>query len=139
MNKIISVVIALLIILSAISCEQEKNNGAMGSSHNAGKNCISCHSNFKLAGSVYNKSFTKIYSGVKIKVTTQSNGQGSVLVTMNSDNSGNFYTGTSISFGSGVFVSAENTSGTVQYMNTSITSGACNSCHGSSTSKMWAE
>lgn len=145
MWKLFSGAIALILILSAVSCEQTEDtgitgvSGVTGSSHNVGRNCLSCHSNFKAAGSVYNKALTSVYGGAKIKVTSQANGQGTVLATMNSDNSGNFYTSTSISFGSGVFVSAEGTSGTVKYMSNAITSGACNSCHGSSTSKIWAE
>lgn len=138
--------IALAFILMAVmivSCGEDSESDDDGvsyeSSHNTGKNCLSCHSSFKLAGSVYNQALTSAYAGAKIKVTSQANGAGTVLATLTSDNTGNFHTGSAISFGSGVYVSVEGTSGTVKYMNSAITSGACNSCHGSSTSKAWAE
>jgi hypothetical protein len=126
------------ILLLAVSCEKENENAGNGS-HNAGRNCLSCHTNFKLAGSVYGKSLSSAYSGATINVTSQASGAGTVLATLTSDNSGNFYTGSTINFGTGVFVSVKGTSGTVKNMGAAITSGACNSCHGSSTSKMWAE
>jgi hypothetical protein len=127
-------------LIWAVSCEKESGDeGEGGGSHNTGKNCLSCHSNFKLAGSVYNKSLSSGLSGAKIKVSTQANGAGTVLATLTSDSNGNFHTGSSINFGTGVFVTVEGSSGTVKNMSSSITSGACNSCHGTSTSKMWAE
>ena len=128
------------LVVFTVSCEQDdddENEG--GRSHNAGKNCISCHKDFKMAGSVYTQSLNGAYPGAKIKVTSQANGGGTVLATLSSDQSGNFYTESQINFGSGAFVSVEGTSGTVKYMNASVASGACNSCHGSSTSKIWAQ
>lgn len=139
MKKLISLALGLAIIVTVASCEKEEENERTGSSHNAGRNCLGCHPDFKLAGSVYNTSLSGIFAGAKIKVTTLANGQGSVVTTLTSDKSGNFYTGNSINFGTGVFVSAEGTSGSIMYMNSAITSGACNTCHGSSTSKIIAE
>jgi hypothetical protein len=127
-------------LVLAVSCEKESENESEGNgSHNAGKNCLSCHSNFKLAGSVYGKSLSSAYPGATINVTSQANGAGTVLATLTSDGSGNFHTGSAINFGTGVFVSVKGTSGIVKNMGSAITSGACNSCHGSSTSKMWVE
>jgi len=135
-------ILAIAFILTTflfVSCENEDDDLGGGSSHNVGKNCLSCHSNFKLAGSVFDKSLSEGLAGVKIQITTQANGLGTVLATLSSDNSGNFYTRSTIDFGTGLFVSVEGASGIVNYMNSSITSGACNSCHGSTTSKLWAE
>lgn len=139
MKKVLFAGLVWLTIL-AISCEKETDDeGEGGRSHNAGKNCLGCHTDFKLAGTVYNKSLSAGLSGVKVKVTSQSNGAGTVLATLTSDLSGNFHTGSSINFGTGVYVSVEGSGGTLKSMNASITSGACNSCHGSSASKIWAE
>ena len=139
MRKILVAGLVCLVIFG-VSCEREsEDEDEYGRSHNAGKNCLSCHSEFKLAGSVYNKSFNASYPGAKIKVTSQANGGGSVLVSLTSDNSGNFHTGNSVNFGSGVYVSVEGTTGTVKYINAAITSGACNSGNESSASKIWAE
>ena len=139
MKKLLIAGLVCLVVI-AVSCEREEDDEEEGGrSHNAGKNCLSCHSDFKMAGSVYNKSLNASFPGAKIKVTTQANGGGTVLSSLTSDASGNFHTGSSINFGTGVFVSVEGTSGTVKNMNSAITSGACNSCHGSSTSKIWTE
>jgi hypothetical protein len=139
MRKIFFIGFISMLVL-AVSCEKESENENEGNgSHNAGKNCLSCHTNFKMAGSVYGKSLSSAYSGATINVTSQANGAGTVLATLTSDSNGNFHTGSTINFGTGVFVSVKGTSGTVKSMNATVTSGACNSCHGSSASKMWAE
>jgi hypothetical protein len=121
------------------SSDTEGSSSTGSSSHNTGKNCLGCHS-FKAAGSVYNQAFTSSYSGVIIKLTSGANGTGTVLATFTSDKSGNYYTNSSISFGAGIYVSASCTGGTIKYMSSAVTNGACNSCHnGSTTLKVWAE
>ena len=137
MKRLILTVTAITLVIIAISCEEEGE--IAGGSHNTGKNCLGCHSDFKLAGSVYDKTLSSPLSGITIKVTSQANGAGSVLATLTSDASGNFHTSNSISFGSGVYVSAQKGSGAVKYMGSAITTGGCNACHGSSTSKLWVE
>lgn len=109
----------------------------LGSSHNTGKNCLSCHK-FSVGGSVYKSNLASTYPGSVVKLTTQANGAGTVVATLTTDNSGNIHTSSSISFGTGLYVSATGSAGT-KYMASPITSGACNSCHGGSTSKIWAE
>ena len=97
-------------------------------SHNAGRDCTTCHS-FTLAGTAYRTDGATVYAGATIKLTSGSNGGGTVLATLSSDASGNFYSSTPVSFGSGVFVSASGTTGTTRSMTAAITSGACNRCH----------
>jgi len=109
----------------------------LGSSHNTGKNCLSCHK-FSVGGSVYKSNLASTYPGSVVKLTTQPNGLGTVVATLTTDNSGNIYKSSSISFGTGLYVSATGSAGT-KYMASPITSGACNSCHGGSTSRVWAE
>jgi hypothetical protein len=138
--KISISVIFVLSLLMFISCTEESGDeNSISGSHNTGKNCLGCHSNFTLAGSVYNKALSSPLTGVTIKVTSQANGAGTVLATLTSDANGNFHTGSTISFSPGVYVSAAGSGGTVKYMGTALTTGACNSCHGSSASRMWAE
>ena len=142
MKQIISMALILISVL-CMSCRKESDDSGDStiyrSSHNTGRNCLGCHTNFKLAGSIYTKSFASVYPRAKVIVTTQANGAGTVLSTITSDNSGNFHTYNPISFGSGVFVYVKGTSGKDKYMKSAITSGACNSCHGSSTARAWAE
>ena len=133
--------LSLIVITSCSddSTDTEGSSSTGDSSHNSGKNCLGCHS-FKAAGSVYNLAVTSAYSGAIIKLTTGAGGTGTILATLTSDNSGNFYTSNAISFGTGIYVSVTGTDGTVKTMSSAITSGACNSCHnGSTTVKIWAE
>ena len=138
------ILLSFCLMLVIASCSDETSNTEGGSStgsssHNTGKNCLGCHS-FKAAGSVYNQTLTSIYSGAIVKLTSGANGTGTILATLTSDNTGNYYTNNSISFGTGIYVSITATGGTVKYMTKAITSGACNACHnGSATSKVWAE
>jgi hypothetical protein len=146
MRNVFSVLLIGLITL-LFACEgKEGNEGeevggqstASGTSHNAGKNCLSCHQ-FTAAGSVYNKALSSGFPGAVVKLTTQANGAGTVLGTFTVNKSGSFYTSSPINFGNGIYVSVTGSSGSTKYMSSAITTGACNSCHGSSTSKVWAE
>jgi hypothetical protein len=97
-------------------------------SHNAGKNCLSCHS-FTAAGTAYKSDGTTAYPGAIIRLTTAGGGGGTVLATLTADPSGNFYTSSAITFGSGVYVTATGTGGATTPMGPAITSGACTACH----------
>ena len=139
--------LALLVFGLAIgffACEEEDEDevggqsSAMGTSHNTGKNCMGCHQ-FTAAGSVYNKALTSAFQGASVKLTSQPNGAGTVIGTFTTNKSGSFYTSSPINFGTGVYVSVTGSSGNVKHMASAITSGACNSCHGSSTTKVWTE
>jgi hypothetical protein len=148
-----SILTVLGMVLLLLACEKENETddlgntsqvtgtsnptANLGSSHNTGKNCLSCHK-FTLGGSVYKKDFSSTFPGSVVKLTTQPNGLGTVVATLTTDNSGNIHTSSSISFGTGLYVSATGTIGT-KYMSSAITTGACNSCHGGSTPKVWAE
>jgi len=133
-------VFGMVIVLFA--CEEEEEVDGQSTltetSHNTGKNCMSCHK-FTASGSVYDKSMSAAFPGAEIKLTSQANGAGSVLGTFTVNKSGSFYTSNSINYGSGIYVSVTGSSGKVKHMNSSITTGACNSCHGSSASKVWVE
>jgi len=109
----------------------------LGTSHNTGKNCLSCHK-FTVGGSIYKNDLASTYPGSVVNLTTQVNGAGTVVATLTTDNSGNIHTSNSISFGTGLYVSVTGSTGT-KYMSLPITSGGCNACHGSSTSKAWTE
>jgi len=143
MKKLIAILV-FGIAIGLFACEEEDEDevdgqsSAMGTSHNTGKNCMGCHL-FTAAGSVYNKALTSAFQGATVKLTTQPNGAGTTLGTFTTNKSGSFYTSSSINFGTGVYVSVTGNSGTVKHMVSAITSGACNACHGSSTSKIWTE
>jgi len=136
-----------------VSCENDdddnEGNDAMSSSyndnesHNAGQNCMSCHSSggkgegtFTVAGTVYNASGVAVSPNVTVKLYTGPNGTGSLVKTIEVDGKGNFYTTGNTDFGSGLYVTVTGSSGNISKMNSSVTSGQCNSCHGSSTGKI---
>jgi hypothetical protein len=96
-------------------------------SHNAGRNCLSCHS-FTAAGTAYKSDGTTPYPGAVIRLATASGG-GTTVATLTADPSGNFYTSSAIGFGTGLYVTATGTGGAVTPMTATVTSGACNSCH----------
>lgn len=133
-------VFGMAIVLFA--CEEEEEVDGQSTltetSHNTGKNCMGCHK-FTAAGSVYNKSMSAAFPGAVVKLTSQANGAGSVLGTFTVNKSGSFYTSNSINYGSGIYVSVTGSSGKVKHMSSAITTGACNSCHGTSASKVWVE
>ena len=99
------------------------------SSHNAGRDCTGCHS-FTVAGTAYKADGTTTYPGAVIRLATASAGGGTVVATLTADRSGNFYSGSSVAFGSGLYVTATGTGGAVRLMSATITNGGCNRCHG---------
>lgn len=138
-----------------VSCEKENENENenenktsstnSSESHNMGQNCMNCHKQggqgegwFTVAGTVYDTSLVRVYTNATVKLYTGPNGTGTLKYTLPVDRKGNFYTTNSISFGSGLYPVLSGVNST-NYMSTPISTGACNSCHGSSTSKLWAE
>ena len=135
------------------SCEKEENEGneTMISSynetesHNMGQDCMSCHVQggdgegwFVVAGTVYDSLKTSTYPNSTIKLYSGPNGTGNLVTTIEVDGLGNFYTTNSIDFGNGLYTSASGNT-TTMHMNTSITTGNCNSCHGESIDRIWTK
>ncbi|HQK40334.1 MAG TPA: hypothetical protein PLO52_09495 [Flavobacterium alvei] len=118
-------------------------------SHNAGKNCMSCHTPGTSAGSkgvwviggtVYTSSAgSSIAKNLVIKFYTGPNGTGTLKYILNSDALGNLYSANSVDFTGGLYPAITGAT-TTKYMGSPITNGACNSCHtgGSGTSRIWA-
>jgi len=138
-----------LIMVIMLSCEEgnetkiSKYNS--DASHNTGQNCMNCHKSggegdgvFEVAGTVYESTRTTTYPNATVKFYTGPNGTGNLKYTIQVDALGNFYTTEGISFGSGLYVSVEGDQQT-NYMQSSLTTGACNSCHGGQTGKIWTE
>jgi hypothetical protein len=128
--------LAAVMALSVLACGGSSSSsptapsGITSSSHNAGRNCLSCHG-FTAAGTAYKSDGTTTHPGATVRLTTASGGGGTVVAALTADASGNFYTSSSINFGTGLFVTATGTGGAVTPMGSAITSGACNNCHAS--------
>lgn len=126
--------LVLAILFLFPSCEENEIIGDStinSESHNFGQDCMTCH-DFTAAGSIY-KSGGGNYSNATILFSTQENGNGTIVKSLKSDVDGNFYTSGPLNFGTGLYVSVEGSNGTSLHKNFTITTGACNSCHGVST------
>jgi len=141
----------LLIMVVLLSCEKENGNETKIStynssdSHNTGQNCMNCHTSggegegvFEVAGTVYDSQKTNTYPNATVRLYSGPDGTGDLIATIQVDQLGNFYSTEGINFGSGLFVSVQGETQT-RYMPTSLTTGACNSCHGSSVGRIWTE
>ena len=142
----ISIFSSILIFTSCKKNDQATNISAAGQteSHNMGKNCMECHKSggngkgtFQVAGTAYESTKTNTYSNVTVKLFTQANGGGTLRATINGDGNGNFFTTETVDFSGGVYPVVYGTSGSGKYMSSSISIGACNSCHNVSQDKIW--
>lgn len=149
-KSFIVVFLVLFLFVIAQLCKKDKNvtnisaNGD-NKSHNTGQNCMSCHVSggsghgwFNVAGTVYDTTKTNTYPNATVKLYTGSHGTGTLQYTIQVDALGNFFTTESIDFGSGLYPEVQGNS-TTKYMSSLITIGACNSCHGNSTGKIWTK
>ncbi len=115
-------------------------------SHNMGQNCMNCHNPggsgkgvWQIGGTVYNQAGTVTVPNAVIKFYTGPNGTGTLKYTLNADSRGNLYSVGPVDFTGGLYPAVTGST-TTQYMSSSISSGACNSCHtGSSTARIWAQ
>lgn len=137
--------------MTFLSCEKkgkcgDDNISSAGSteSHNFGQNCMQCHVSggegegcFAVAGSVVSNGSTQHVSGGVMKLYSQPNGGGQLMHTVQIDANGNFHTTESISM-TGLYPAITSSGGTTTYMSTAPANGACNSCHGVSTGKIYA-
>jgi len=122
------------------ACEDEGREG--GADHNVGNDCLMCHKAggagegiFGAGGTVFKVGTTIGATGASVKLYTNADGSGSPVVTMTSEVGGNFFTKSTINFGTGLYVKVSSANGTSSMMSP-IPTGACNSCHGISTGKI---
>ncbi|MFZ1678712.1 MAG: hypothetical protein WAT91_15630 [Saprospiraceae bacterium] len=152
MNKAILIFCTLFAgLLMFTSCGKESEGGSTGGgeaklstngsseSHNMGQNCMNCHQKggegegwFTVAGTIYNQLNNSPSANGLVELYTGPNGTGKVAYTIQVDARGNFYTTENINFGNGLYP-ASVVGQTRRYMPDAVTSGQCNSCHGSST------
>ena len=138
-------------MLLLTNCEKDHGCGEVNisqsgesESHNFGANCMQCHADggegegcFTAAGSVMNTGLTAHVTSGTVKFFTQPNGGGQLKYTIQIDANGNFFTTESMDL-SGLYPAISGSSGTAAYMSSSPGTGKCNSCHGVSTSKLFA-
>ena len=142
--------LASTIVLSLNSCKgtfacHEDNISAAGAdeSHNKGQNCMQCHQAkgegcFIAAGTVYDMGMTNTVSSGKVDFYTGPNETGTLKQTIMIDSKGNFYT-TSQFNPEGLYPVVTGPTGNKKMMGSSLSTGACNSCHGSTADKLWVD
>ncbi len=142
--------LATILVFTFPSCKKNKcgetkvSYSGGSKSHNFGQNCLTCHKSggegegcFNVAGSASNSALTSNLTGGSIKLYTGANGTGTLKYTIPIDSKGNFYTTESVDY-SGLYPAITGTSGATSYMSSSLNTGACNSCHGVSTGKLFS-
>lgn len=150
-NWFLSILFVFLIVVFAFqSCEEDENETKISSfnsddSHNTGQNCMNCHTGggsgegvFTVAGTVYNNSQLLVYPNATVKLYSDANRTGDPIATVEVDSKGNFYTTETFNFDTGLYVSVIGNTAT-KNMISSLTTGACNSCHGVSLDPIWTE
>lgn len=93
---------------------------------------------FSVAGTVYEESLNSVLPNAIVRLYESDDPGETPIAVIEVDGRGNFYTTETIDFGEGLFTSAEGPTREL-FMESSITSGSCNSCHGSNTDRIWAE
>jgi hypothetical protein len=104
--------------------------GQASGSHNAGRDCLGCHS-FGVAGTVYRDDGATPYAGARVRLVSPASAAERVDLTLTADASGNFFTNQRLSFGAGLSAQVTGTAGGQRTMGTPAPSGRCNSCHDS--------
>lgn len=153
-HQVALILAVILLFLVVYSCES--TNSSTGSnevistynsskSHRTGENCMNCHiSNgsgdgiFSVAGTIYNESLSSPLPNSTVRFYSTPDGDSDPLHVIEVDIKGNFYTTENIDFGDGLYTSVQGTSSEI-FMESAITNGSCNSCHGISTDRIWAE
>jgi len=144
--SLFGIFIVAIVMTGIQSCNKNetKISQANGHSHNAGRNCMGCHNSggegdgwFTVAGTAYNAVDSGIFSNAVVKLYTGRPGVGTPVATIYGDGSGNFYTTAAIDFSVGLTPVITGSTGT-NYMHTTLTTGACNSCHGVTQTKIIA-
>ncbi len=129
-------------LVTGLSCQTPP-----GRSHNAGQNCLSCHKKggsgssyavFTLAGTAYT-SAGKAQANAIIKIYDHNS--NTVALCIKTNNLGNFYTTQAIAglANPGKDAVAESPAGAIHTMSSTVTSGACNACHGVTVAKITAD
>lgn len=148
--KNLYLVLLLLSLTIVISGCEKDDNKVMNSqkdgtdSHKHGEDCMSCHSSggsgegvFTIAGSIYNDDMLTPYPNGTVELKIDIAGSVNMVKTLEVDARGNFYTTDPFDFSEGAYTSIWSINGKEYDMNSKISSGSCNSCHGNSTEKLW--
>jgi cytochrome c553 len=143
MTKAVVFFTFMLVIISCSHYDDIMKNGKESTysskSHNAGQNCMNCHNGSEYSEAVREGGWWHVAgtvvggSGKDIELWTEPNRKGELVYKLQIEPSGNFYTSKIVDFKTGVYPVVVKKDGSFKEMSTSITMGACNSCHGATT------
>ena len=129
-----------------IACEKDHEHTSQNGeteSHNMGQNCMNCHSasgnnehKFYIAGTVYDSTKTTPLANGKVEFYDAVSG-GNLVLTLEVDGNGNFYTTNNINFGNGLHPKVISPNGQVKEMGSLTSNGGCGSCHGANQPRIW--
>jgi hypothetical protein len=143
-------ILVVVASLSLVACHESDDDAKISrsgsdESHNAGKNCMTCHSPggsgeyvFTVAGTVYRPDLVSVHPGASTRFYAEANGAGDLVTSLEVDARGNFYTTEFIDLTAGPYVSVEGQVAT-HTMQSPVTEGACNACHGVTVDVIYAE
>ncbi len=119
--------------LDAVSLKSQRD----GTSHQAGSNCMACHGPNGTAPGLFTVAGTAVNSrrqpnpDATMTLSTAPNGAGTVVLTLEADASGNFYTTEAVPLPRQQLYPrvTSRTTASVNFMPFPTMSGACNVCH----------
>ena len=152
--RVLLIISICFIFMLLHSCDSNGNGNSGGEiissfnssrSHKTGQNCMNCHVQggggdgfFSVAGTVYEKDGNNPLPNAIVRIYPADELEGDPIAVIEVDGRGNFYTTENIVFEGGLTTSVEGPT-TEIFMESTITNGSCNSCHGQSTGSIWAE
>ena len=146
-----SLILFISLVFVLMSCEKDNNETKVSqhngdSSHKSGEDCMGCHTSggsgegiFTVAGTVYDLDQLNPYPNATVRIYTGPNATGDLVKTIEVDGKGNFYTTEFMDFEGGMYTSITGTSGSVEHMITTVSSGRCNSCHNVQADRIWVK
>lgn len=134
-----------MFLMVCLSCSKSNDNPSIRASHydqershNFGMNCMDCHGNFTIGGSVAQMDLTSPYPNSTIYLFDTPDGLGDTLAAIEVDGKGNFYTNQRIDFNDLVYAAVTGND-TMIFKEIPVKNGACNSCHNQINPPIWTK
>ncbi|MCP4147581.1 MAG: hypothetical protein GY757_07515 [bacterium] len=155
-NKTFTIILSILVVgtvLMISACKKSGDSSAVlnsrngdTASHKEGRDCMECHRSggsgkgvFTVAGTVYDSGQSNVNPNGMVSIYSEDNGGGTLLKSVGVDGKGNFYSTEAVDLSNGVFTRVTSSSDVRKDMMSSLTNGACNSCHGNSIDPIWVD
>lgn len=147
-GSVIMLIATQFMLASCESEESEVSRKGAKESHRAGEDCMVCHvaggggeGVFTVAGTVYQMNApSKVLPNTLVRLTTEAEGAGDIIASIEVDALGNFYTPAKIEWGDGLYTDVvSDNSTTSMFTKLAEADGACSRCHGDTRNIILAE